>query len=210
MPNYKLRVNGLLGGAFKWSMGYNILSTAALATVASTFDTAFGTLWTTATNGIENFCHTDVTVVNTTVYQVSTLWITQSKAVTAHALAGTDVAVTPHYSLSAFVFMNSTSNNGRSYRGHIKMPPFASDTMAAGLLNAGVVTSLGTVWQAFFTTMKGLAGYEVVSVNRKPNKLGDPIFTPHQLTAFTISNKVGSNEQRHDKQLATNSTTGTL
>ena len=210
MPNYKLRVNGLLGGTFKWSMGYNILSTAALATVASTFDTALGTLWTTATNGIENFCHTDVTVVNTTVYQVNTQWRVTNKTVTAHALAGTDANVTPHYSLSGYVFMNSTSNNGKSYRGHIKMPPFANDTMAAGLLNAGVVTSLTTVWQAFFTTMKGLAGYEVVSYNRLPNKLGDAAFTPHQLSAFQIPNKIGSEEQRDDKQLATSFGTGTL
>lgn len=210
MPNYKLRCNGLLGGTFKWSMGYNILSTAALATVASTFDTAIGTLFTTATNGIQNFIHTDVTVVNTTVYQTGTTWLTTAKQVTAHAIAGTDANVTPHYSLAAFVFLDSTSNNGKSYRGHIKMPPFANDTMAAGLLNAGVVTSLGTVWQAFFTTMKGLAGYQAVSYNRKPNKLGDPAFTPHQLSAFTIANKVGSQEQRQDKQLATNSTTGTL
>lgn len=210
MSNYKLRCNGLLGGTLKWSMGYNIVSTAALATVASTFDTAIGTLWTTATNGLQNFTHTDVTVVNTTVYQVNNIWFTTNKAVTAHAIAGTDANTTPHYSLAAFVFMNSTNAQGKSYRGHIKMPPFANDTMAAGLLTAGVVTSLTTVWQAFFTTMKGLAGYSVVSYNRKPNKALDVAFTQHQLTAFTIPNKIGSNEQRADKQLATNSGTGTL
>lgn len=211
MSNFKVRVNGLLGGGpLKWSMGYNLQSTALIATVASTFDAAVGTLWTTAANGIQNFTHTDVTVVNTTVYQVNNSWLTTGKVVTPHAIAGTDVNVTPHYMLSGFVFMNNSASVFKSFRGHMKLPPFASDTMAAGLLTNSVVTSLETVFQAFFNSMKGLAGYLAVSYNRKPNRLGDPAFTVHQLNQFTVTNKIGAQEQRQDKQLSTFSASGTM
>jgi len=210
MANYKARVNGLLGTSLKWSMGYKFASTAALATVASTFDGAVGTLWTDATNGIQKFTHTDVTVTNTTVYLLNSSWISTQKTTTPHAIAGTDVNTTPHYGLAPFVFMFSSAAQGKSFRGHMKLPPFANDTMAAGLLTNAVVTSLETVFAAFFTTMKGLSGYQVVSYNRRTNKVGDVPFTQHVLTSFTIPNLVGTQEQRYDKQLATFSASGSL
>src|SRR5215472_217312 len=160
MANFRLRVNGLLNASLKWSMGYDIISTAALATVASTFDTAVGTLWTTAVNGIQQLSASDVTVVNTTVYQTNASWITTAKTLTPHAIAGAHGTVTTDYGSSPFVFMNNPANDSRSFRGHIKLPPLTQDQYLNGLLINAAVTSLNTVFQAFFTTMKGLAGYE--------------------------------------------------
>lgn len=210
MTNFKLRVNGLLAGSLRWSMGYNCVSTAALATVASTFDTAVGTLWTTAVNGIQVLTNADVTVVNTTVYQVNQNWRSVSKQVTAHAIAGTDANPTTDYAQSPYVFMFSGVANTKSFRGHIKMPPLAEDQMLNGQLKAATVTSLKTVWQAFFTSMDALAGYQVVSYNRLTNKIGEVPFTAHQLVSFSIGSRPGTQRARKRKQLATTTQTGNL
>lgn len=209
MTNYRLRMTGLLGGAHGWSMGYHITSTAALATVASTLDTAFNTLWTDAANGLEKYLHTDVTLVDTRAYSCNANWLTTAKVITPRALAGTDANPTFDFASAPFIMLFDGVDQ-RSDRGFIKLPPPATDAVAGSLLTNAFGTSLNTVWQAFFTSMKALAGYTVVSYNRVPNKAGDPAFTNHTLTNYDIGNKLGTNRKRKRKVLATVVLTGTL
>jgi hypothetical protein len=209
VTNYRLRMNGLLNGTHTWSCGYHITSTAALATVATTLDGAWNTLWTDGAHGIGLFLHTDVTLVNTTVYQCNASWLTTAKTVTDRALAGTDANPTFDYGSAPFIELYDGVDN-RSDRGFIKFPPPATDAVAGSLLTSTFQTALNDVLGPFFTTMKGLAGYTVVSYNRLTNKAGDPPFTNHTLTNYSLGNKLGTNRKRKRKLLATNVLTGSL
>ena len=198
MSTYRLRINGALPGGLLWSTGYTILSTAAASSVASTLDSAWNTLWTDATNGLGKFVHTDVTTINTVVYTLNTSLITTAKNTTPRALAGTDANPTMDLASSPYIAFTGAQDT-KSDKGRMKLPPLASDVIAAGLVTNACVTSLTTVFNAFFTTMKGLAGYQAVSFNRHVNKQGDPANTPHQLTGGLLVNRLGSERPRKRK-----------
>lgn len=198
MTNYKVRVGGLLPQGMTWSTGYNLVSTAALGTVSSTWNAAWNAMWTDATNGLEKFVPSGVTVINTTAYTMSNTWRVTGKDQRALALAGTDVNHISNIAAAPYISMTGATDNATD-RGHIKLPPFGNDAIVDGLVTNACVTALGTVFQTLFTTMKALAGYQAVSYNRHANKLGDPPFTNHQLTNATMTNRCGTNRARQRK-----------
>lgn len=209
MTNFKVRVSGLLPQSMTWSTGYNLVSTATLGTVSSTWNAAWNAFWTDATNGLEKYVPAGVTVIQTTCYQMSSTWRVTGKDVRALALAGTDVNHISNIAASPYVAMTGSVDNATD-RGRLKLPPFGNDAMVDGLVTNAVVTSLGTSLQTLFTTMKALAGYQAVSYNRRTNKLGDPPFTNHQLTNATMQNRVGTERARQHKLKTTFSAAITL
>jgi|SRR5690348_235370 hypothetical protein len=206
MTNYKCEVHGALPQGLTWSSGFKMTSTAALSVVASTLDTAWNTLWTDATGGLEKWVATDVTTVNTLVRQVDVNWRTTSKTSTPRALAGTNVNHTPNLASSPYAAW-SGANDTKSDRGRMKFPPFASDQIIAGLILNATCDAFATVLSAFFSTMSGLSGAQIVSENEHTNKQGDPPHTVHVLTGGLFSNRPGTERARERKLKATHSAT---
>lgn len=209
MTNFKLRVLGGLPQSLSWSSGYNISSTDTLATVSSTFNAAFGAFWTDATNGLDKYVPAGVTTVETVVYQCNAQWRSTGKDPRPLAHAGIDTNHISNIAASPYVLLSGAVDEG-SDRGHLKLPPFGNDAIVDGLVTNTVVTSLGVSLQTFFTTMKALAGYQAVSYNRRANKLGDPPFTNHPLTAFSMQNRCGTERPRQRKLKVTFTAVGTL
>jgi hypothetical protein len=209
MTLYLARARGLYAGSHRWSTGYLLNSTVAESTVASTFTSAFGTLWTTATNGYANLCNADVTTVDTVVYTLNPSLRALSKTVTALSHAGTNAHDSLPFEVSVTVAMLGASDT-KSDRGRMKFPTPSNDMFVGDVLTAGFQTSLKTVLDVFFTSMRGLAGYSAVKVNKKPNKQGDPAFTQHIITSYSVSNKPGSNRNRTKKILPSAFVTGTV
>ena len=209
MTNYKLRVAGALPQGMSWSAGYNIVSSATLGTVSSTWNVAWNAFWTDATNGLEKYVPAGVTTINTTAYTMSATWRVTGKDQRALALAGTDANHISNIAASPYVSLTGAVDNATD-RGHIKLPPFGNDAIVDGLVTNAVVTSLGISLQTLMTTMKSLAGYQAVSYNRHANKLGDPAFTNHQLTNATFVNRCGTNRARQRKLRITFSAAITL
>lgn len=204
MANYRCRISGALPQSLSWSTGFNLVSSAGLSTVASTLDTAWNTLWTDATGGLTKWVHTDVTTIKTTAILVGATWTTITKQDTLRALAGTNVNATGNLASSPYVAFTG-ANDTKSDRGRMKFPPFASDQITAGLILTATVDDFAAVITAFMTTMSGLAGAEIVSFNRIPNKQGDAAFTTHQLTGGLFSNRPGTERARERKLKATHS-----
>lgn len=209
MPNYICRVNGALPQGLSWSTSFKLLSTAGLSTVASGFDGAWTTLWTDATGGLEKWVAADVTTIDTVVYQTNVNWRTTNIAQTANAQVGTNANHTPNLASSPYASFTGT-NDTRSDRGKMKFPPFASDQISAGLILNATCDAFATVLSAFFATISGLAGAQIVTVNRLVNKQGDPVFTAHQLTGGTFKNRPGTERARERKLKATHTATITF
>ncbi len=209
MTIYRVRARGLYNSADTFSFGYLLNSTAAESTVASTFTSAITALWTTATNGYANYTFTDVALVDTVVYTVNPSLRALSKTVTANAHAGTSGTSSLAYGTSATIAMLGTSDT-KSDRGHMSLPTPVQSTVALGLYSSAFQTSVKTVLDVFFSSMRGLAGYSAVKINTKPNKLGDPAFTQHVVTSYSFSNKPGSARMRTRKQKPTAFVTGTI
>lgn len=209
MGNYRCRINGAIPQGLTWSTGFKLLSTASITTVASTLDAAWNTLWTDATGGLTKWVTSGVTTTNTTVYLCDVNWRATQKQVTPRALVGTNASSTPHLAISPYLTMSGTSDT-KSDKGRMKFPPFASDQISSGLIVNATCDAFATVLTAFFTSILGLAGAQVVSVNSHVNKQGDPVFTPHQLTTGLFSNRPGTERARERKLKATHSATVTI
>lgn len=209
MPNYKCRINGALPQGLTWSTGFKLLSTAPQTTVASTLDSAWNTLWTDATGGLTKWVTAAVTTVNTTVYTCDVNWRATTKTITPRALAGTNANSTPHLASSPYLAMTGTQDT-KSDKGRMKFPPFASDQIASGLLLNATCDAFAVVLSAFFVTISGLAGAQIVSINPHVNKQGDPVNTPHQLTGGLFSNRPGTERARERKMKPTHSATVTF
>lgn len=209
MPNYKLRINGGLPQGLVWSTGFKMLSTAGISTVASTLDSAWNTLWTDATGGLTKWVTAAVTTTNTVVSLCDVNWRQTGRQQTNRALSGTNANSTPHLASSPYLTMSGTSAT-KSDKGRMKFPPFASDQITSGLILNATCDAFAVVLTAFFTTMSGLAGAQIVSVNPHVNKQGDPVNTPHQLTTGLFSNRPGTERARERKMKATHSATVTV
>lgn len=209
MSNYRLRINGALNAGLSWSTGFLLLSTAPQTTVASTLDSAWNTLWTDATGGLTKWVTSGTTTINTTVSLCDVNWRQTSKTTTPRALAGTNASTTGSLSVSPYAAFTGTSAT-RSDKGRMKFPPFGSDQYSGGVIINATCDAFAVVLSTFFTTISGLAGAQIVTVNRHVNKAGDPVFTPHQLTGGTFSNRPGVERVRQRKQKATHTATITF
>jgi hypothetical protein len=209
MSNFKLRIKGALPQGLAWSAGFNMVSTAPVATVASTLNAAWTTAWTDAANGIEKFVAADVTTVDTVVYAVDANWRTLQTVVTPNAQVGTNVNVTPNLASSPYMSFTGALDT-KSYTGRFKFPPFASNQISAGLILNATCDSIGTVMSTFFASMLGLAGSSIVSHNVRTNKQNDPPGTTHILTGGTMKNRPGTERARERKLKATHVATITF
>lgn len=206
MTNYKCEVHGALPQGLAWSAGFKMTSTAVASVVASTLDTAWNTLWTDATGGLEKWVHSDVTTINTLVRQLDVNWRTVSKISTPRALAGTNVNTTANLASSPYLSFTGAQDT-RSDRGRFKLPPFASDQIVAGLILNATCDAFAVVVSSFFSTMSGLSGAQIVSENEHTNKQGDAPHTVHVLTGGLFSNRPGTERARERKLKATHSAT---
>jgi len=209
MSNYICRIRGALPTGRTWTTGFKLLSTAPIATVASTLDTAWNTLWTDATGGLTKWVASDVTTVDSVVYLTDVNWRTTQIKETPRALAGTNAGTTGPLSASPYLAMTGT-NDTKSDTGHMKFPPFTGTEYSGGLILNATCDAFAVVLTAFFSSINALAGAQIVSFNRRPNKQGDPAFTAHQLTVGTFSNRPGTERARDRKQKATHSAAVTL
>lgn len=209
MTLYAVRARGLYNAADTWSFGYKLNSTAAASTVASAWNSAMSTFWTTATHGFENLCFTDVALVDTVAYTLNNSLVVLDKIVTANSQTGSSANGSLAYGTTITVAM-SGDNDTKSDRGHMSLPTPDVGFLADGLYTSTIQTHLTSILNALFVSMRGLAGYSAVKVNTHTNRQGDAPFTQHPVNAWSVSNKPGSARQRVRKQHPTVFVTGTI
>lgn len=209
MTIYSVRARGLYSTSSRFSFGYLLNSTVAESTVASAFTAAITTFWTTATNGYANLCNADVALVDTVVYTLNPSLRALSKTVTANAHAGTNTHDSLPFNTAAWVAMLGASDT-KSDRGGLMLPTPSNDMFVGDIYTAGFQTSVKAVLDPFFTSMRALAGYSAIKVNRHANQQGDPAFTQHIVTSYKVGNKPASQRKRTKKRLPTAFVTGNI
>jgi len=203
MPNYSLKVNGLLGGSLPWSFGLFASGAGSESATSATFNTAVGTLFTTATNGIQNFITSDVTVTGTVTSTLNATMHQVTSTPGSLSITGTATGASLPWSV-AEVITTLTGFSQKSGHGRIFLPPFAESTVAAHIITSGTVTSLKTVFDTFFSTLVTDSILPFI-FNRKALKDGTPPFTQKPLNSpyFKIGNKPHSQRRRVSKLVPT-------
>lgn len=197
MPNYEFKTSGLLGGAFPWSYRWRGSSAASEATLAAAFATANTALWTTATNGLENFCSADVTVTGVLVATLNATmhWVSATPGVST--ATGTDANASMPWNIAEVVTLRSAGRR-KSSHGRIFLPPFAEDQVASHVIIAATTAKMKIVFDAYWSAI-GTAGVIPFVTNMKPLKDGTPAFTTQSYISYDISNKPAQQRRRVSK-----------
>lgn len=209
MTIYLARASGLYSSESTWSFGYLLNSTEAASSVASTFDGAISTFWNTTTDGYKNLVNADVELVETKIYTMNSSLRTLGKIVTPNSRVGINAHDSLPFQTSVWVAMYGATDT-KSDRGGFKLPTPSNDMYVGDIYTSAFQASAKIILDAFFTTMRGLAGYSAIKMNPHTNKQGDPPFTQHIVTNYKVSNKPASNRQRTRKRLPTAYVTGTI
>jgi hypothetical protein len=206
MTNYRAVAGGLLGGSLPWSFRMGLQSSSTESTVADNWNVAIVALWNTATNGLQNFMSSDVTLTNTSVSTLNATFhqTTKTTVNTSLPIAGTDANASLPWNIAEVVTLR-TGFATKSGHGRIFLPPFAEDQIAAHVIKAATITSMITVFNAFFASLTG-AGHVPYVYNARTLKDGTLPFTLHPCTTYDISNKPAQQRRRVSKVVPTRTT----
>jgi hypothetical protein len=202
MTIYEVRARGRYGASTTWSFGYMFDSTALMPAVGSAFNGAITTWWTTATDGYANLVNADVTLVDTLVYVLNTSGVVIDKLPTPNAQVGVNAHDSLPFQTAVWVAMSGGSNI-ESDRGGMYLPTPSNDALVGEVWTAAFTESLQDIFDPFFVTMRGLAGYSPFKWNHHVNRQGDAPFTKHPVNAYSIGNKPSSNRRRTKKRRPT-------
>jgi hypothetical protein len=207
MANFSARVNGLLGGSLPWSFGFWLTAALAEGTVSTDFNNAVNTLFTTATNGLENFMSSDVTVTGTAVSTLNSTMHQTTKTSASLTITGTDANASLPWNVAEVLTLRS-ANATKWGHGRIYLPPFAEDQVTAHVIKAATMTSMQTVFNAFFASLTG-AGISFFIFNKVQRKDGTAPYTVTAITGYDLSNKPAQQRRRVSK-VVPGRTIGTL
>lgn len=212
MSIYLCKVGGFYASFLPWSFSFKCETTVAESTVSSTLASAFTTLWNTTTDGYTNYATAGVTVTYAEAATLNPSLRLLSKTTTSLSLAGTTVGQSMPYSVGALVSFYNPAFDTKAYRTRLALPTPAavSADLSGGYWSSAFLTSLDNVLGPFWTSMHGLASFQMTSYNRLTNKQGEAPFTRHALTNWHVSTRPCSRRQRVRKQLPSYSTGGTL
>lgn len=201
--NYRAVASGLLGGSLPWSYHMNLQSSSVEATVASDWNAATVTLWNTATNGLKNFMSADVTLTNTFVTTLNATFhqTTKTPDGTGLPIAGADANASLPWNIAEVVTLR-TPFATKSGHGRIFLPPFAEDQIVAHVIKAATITSMQTVFNAFFASLIA-AGHIPFVYNARTLKDGTLPFTIKLCTFYDLSNKPAQQRRRVSKVVPT-------
>lgn len=203
MTNYRAICSGLLGGSLPWSFHMGLQSSSTESTVADNWNVAIVALFTDATNGLEKFMSSDVTVTDTFVTTLNATFhqTTKTSVTTSLPITGTDVNASLPWSIAEVVTLR-TGFATKWGHGRIFLPPFAEDQIAAHVIKAATITSMQTVFNTFFASLTG-AGHVPYVYNARTLKDGTLPFTIRICNGYDISNKPARQSRRVSKIVPT-------
>ena len=197
MSTYRCKVFGTLGGILPWSTAIHVSGATAEGTLSTDFTNAITALWTTATNGLENFMSADVEVTGTEVVTLNATMHQTTGTLATLAISGTDANASLPWNIAEIVTLRSPQ---RTKWGHGRMflPPFAEDQVASHVIIAATMTKMALVFNTFFASL-ATAGVQPFIYNARPRKDGTPAFTITNLTFYDLSNKPAQQRRRVSK-----------
>jgi hypothetical protein len=197
MTNYRCEVFGLIGGDFQWSNRIHVSGATAESTLATDFAAAVSALYTTATNGLQNFMSTDVTVTGVLVTTLNSTFHQTTGTDAALTIAGTDEnASLPWH--NAEVITWRTAQRTKWGHGRWYLPPFAEDQITAHVIKAATTAKMKIVFDAFYGAFAA-ASVTPFIYNDKVRKDGTPPYTVTPITNYDISDKPGTQRRRVSK-----------
>lgn len=201
MTNFRCTVNGLIGGTLPWSNRLHVSGATAESTLATDFAASITALYTTATNGLENFMSADVTVTNVLVCTLNATMHQTTGTEAAVTVTGTDANPSLPWNTAEIVTWR-TAQRTKYGHGRWYLPPFAEDQIAAHVIKSATTAKMKIVLDAFFTSL-GSAGVVPFIYNERTRKDGTPPYTMTNVINYDISDKPAGQRRRVSKIVPT-------
>lgn len=201
MTNFRCTVLGLVGGDFQWTNRIHVSGATAEATLATDFADAITALYTTATDGLQNFMSADVTLTGVLVCTLNGTFHQTTGTEAALDIAGTDENASLPWDTSEVITWR-TAQRTKWGHGRWFLPPFAEDQIASHVIKAATTAKMKTVLDTFFESF-GAAGVTPFIYNERTRKDGTPPYTITDLTNYDISDKPARQRRRVSKIVPT-------
>lgn len=201
MTNFRCSVEGLIGGSFPWSNRIHVSGATAESTLAVDFAAAVTALYTTATNGLQNFMSADVTITGILVCTLNATMHQTTGTPEALTIAGTDANPSLPWDTSEIITWRSAQ---RTKYGHGRwfLPPFAEDQIASHVIKPATTAKMKLVLDPFFEAF-GSAGVVPFLYNSRARKDGTPPYTITNVINYDISDKPARQRRRVSKIVPT-------
>ena len=202
MPDYKLEVHGHYSAAVDWSFGCHANSAQDLATILSTWKTAWEATWSDGGHGLNILYPATTGIDSYRAYLLdSDFWSTQVQT-SGSTKVGTSVADSLPWEVSVVVSQRSVSSTPAG-RGRIKLPAIIETSVNANVLDHGDGARMSTAVNAVKSAIN--ADGSTIFVARRGVKATakHPIAVPpgpkFTILTWKISDKVGSQKNRVKK-----------
>lgn len=202
MTDFLCKIHGTLGGTLGWSMGFHLTGGVTEAALSSTFNAAAITLFNTTTDGIKNYCTSDVVATTTETISLNAQMKLLSHTFGTVNVTGVATGQSLPWDTAFLIQPYSTVLDIKAARGHAYGPPPAQSALSAHVFTSGFMTSMKNVWDVFFPALH-TSGVTSFTYNRKPLKDGTAAFTKRTQNAYKISNKPSSQANRVNKVIPT-------
>jgi len=201
MTNFRCTIQGLIGGDFEWTNRIHVSGATAESTLATDFADAVTALYTTATNGLQNFMSSDVTVTGVLVCTLNSTMHQTTGTPVSLDIAGTDENASLPWDTAEIITWR-TAQRTKWGHGRWFLPPFAEDQIASHVIKSATTAKMKDVFDTFFESF-GSAGVSAFLYNDKTRKDGTPPYTMTDIINYDISDKPARQRRRVSKIIPT-------
>ena len=203
MTDYIAKVHGVFSNGEGWSTSRHITSSQDPATILTTWGNAWQAAWTDSTHGLEQFYNTGTKI---TEFEVAVLG-SQMREISGPPprgvnLPGTSSAKGLPTQISIVASWRSSAQKGKTAQGHQALPACTEDAVTNNKLDSGPQTQFSAAMNAIRQAIQA-DGSTFFLFNRFPTSTGVPAFTKTVVDQVSVRDKVGTQDRRYRKELAT-------
>ena len=202
MTDYYAQVFGHFNNARKWSTGRHITSNQSPAALLTTWSNAWTTAWNDATNGFKLNYPTGLAITNVQIATLDGTMKQTAKVGAPLALAGTSAGFPLPTSLAVVLAWSSSTQIGRTKRGHMAMPAPAENAV----LNDTLTGTAQGQFSAAINLVKSAINADGSTFFVYPKfvtSTGIPAFTKTVTDVVKARDKMGSMDERMETEGAT-------
>jgi len=199
MPDYKAEVHGHYSAAVTWSFGCHITSAQDLATILSTWKTAWEATWSDGAHGLNLLYPATTGVDQYRIYLLDSNYRSTQVQTATSAKVGTGTADSLPWEVSIVVSQRSISSTPAG-RGRIKLPAIIETSVNSNVLDHGDGARISTAVNAVKSAIQADGSSIFLAKPGHPVSARVPVAIPpgpkYVVTSWTVSDKPGSQRNR--------------
>lgn len=201
MPNYLHVVQGVIAGAFPWSMRIYSTSAATESVAQTNWNSGISAMFNTA--AFFAMLPTGTNVTNSYTSTMDSNWKQTTKTSTTLAINGTATQALPYHVSEVITFR--TAKATKYGRGRWYLPALATTALATagGTLSATAVGNIVSAWNTGQGQWRGTLQF--VLLHRRGTKGGVPALSTDNIITGDVPNGLDTQRRRADKFTPTRS-----